>query len=741
MKGFEFSALREDERHLQEEVRAFLREDLPSGSFEPGLGIAGAKDPAFSARLGARGWLGMALPTEYGGHDRSAVDRFIVTEELLRWGAPIGHHWVADRQTGPMLATYGSEEQKRRFLPAIAAGEICFCIGMSEPDSGSDLASLVTRARRVDGGWVLDGTKIWTTWGDRADWIVVLCRTAPAAEASDKRAGLTQLIVDLTSPGVTRTPIVFIDGTAEFAEVVFDGVFVPDELVLGEPGTGWSQNTSELAYERGGPDRWLSPYLALEGLLRRWEDEGVAPDDVGLEMVGLAVAHLRVFHLLTLAVARAVDRGDSPVAEAALLKEMATRFEQKLVREVLDLVSHEPRTLDTPFDRVLATAAVTAPSFTIRGGTSEILRSVVAKGLQPSTVPPAGLRVDGVDAVLIDTVDRLFRDRATPKDVDAAAASGWDAGLWQAAAEIGLPWISLGPEAGGSGGTIADQLAVLRLVGRHAAPLPLAETAMLGGWLLAEAGLELPDGPIGVLAAPGALRLEDDRLVGGGTVGWAADVACIVGLVPTEGSRWSIAAIRADHVVRTERRNLADEPRDLAHVDLAVDDVVLRAAPDGVDDDAFLARGALARAAMSAGALETIAAMTVAYAHERRQFGRPLAAFQAVQEHLVRVTQCAARAVMAVESVTHAAATGADDLVLEVAIARCVVDDAVTEAVAAAHQAHGAIGLTHEYALQRWTRRALAWRHEFGTAREWRRRVGIEIVAGGRAALFPTISR
>jgi len=128
------------ERALQREVRAFLAEELPYGSFEPGLGMNGAKDPSFSKKLGARGWLGMALPKRYGGHDRSAVDRFIVAEELLRWGAPVGHHWVADRQSGPIIARYGTEEQKQRFLPAIAAGELSFCIGMSEPDSGSDLA-------------------------------------------------------------------------------------------------------------------------------------------------------------------------------------------------------------------------------------------------------------------------------------------------------------------------------------------------------------------------------------------------------------------------------------------------------------------------------------------------------------------------------------------------------------------------------------------------------------------------
>src|SRR2546430_13128644 len=267
---FEMTELSDVERALQVDVRAFLAEELPRGSFVPGLGMNAAKDPAFSKKLAERGWLGMALPARYGGHDRSAVDRLIVTEELLRWGAPVGHHWVADRQTGPVLARFGTEAQNQRFLPGICRGDISFSIGMSEPGSGSDLASLSTRAIRDGDGWVIAGRKIWTTWADVNDWFIVLCRTSPVEETGDKRGGLSQFIVDLRSPGVEATPIPFIDGTADFCEVLLDEVFVPDDLVLGEIGAGWTQNTSELAFERGGPDRWLSTYLVVEELLRQF---------------------------------------------------------------------------------------------------------------------------------------------------------------------------------------------------------------------------------------------------------------------------------------------------------------------------------------------------------------------------------------------------------------------------------------------------------------------------------------
>ena len=389
MIRFEMTELTAPERALQEEVRAFLAAELPRGSFTPGLGFNAAKDHAFSAKLGARGWLGMALPKRYGGHDRSAVDRFVVTEELLRWGAPVGHHWVADRQSGAVINRFGTEEQKQRFLPAIARGELAFCIGMSEPDSGSDLASITTKATRDGNGWVIEGTKIWTTGAHENDFLIVLCRTTPPDQVTDRRQGLSQLIVDLKTPRLHANPVPFIDNSADFCEVVFDEVFVPDDMVLGEIGQGWNQNTSELAFERGGPDRWLSTFLIVEGFLRSLE--GVQPSDAALALLGEATANYWVLHNLSMSVARSIDEGRSPTTEAALVKEMGTRFEQDMLNGVLALIDFEPNmAARSMFERLLVAATITAPSFTIRGGTNEVLRSVAAKALQTSTSVTAG---------------------------------------------------------------------------------------------------------------------------------------------------------------------------------------------------------------------------------------------------------------------------------------------------------------------------------------------------------------
>ena len=366
------------EESLRHEVREFLAVELPA-DHRPALGFAGRHDPAFSRKLAARGWVGMAIPPEYGGHGRSAVDRFIVAEELLAAGAPVGAHFVADRQTGPALLHYGTEEQRQRFLPGISAGEIYFSLGMSEPDSGSDLASVRTRATRVEGGWSVTGTKVWSCVAHNNHFFAVLCRTSPMEEGK-KHAGLSQLIVDLHADGVTISPIPYLDGTHHFNEVALEDVFVPDDMVLGEMGSGWQQVTSELAYERSGPDRWLSTFPVLREFVREGAGKAVADDEA--TVVGRLAARFWAIRQLSLSVARSLDAGAAPAIEAALVKEIGTRFEQDLVEALRVATEAElDQESGSLFLTLLAEAVLTSPSYTLRGGTTEILRSVAAKGL------------------------------------------------------------------------------------------------------------------------------------------------------------------------------------------------------------------------------------------------------------------------------------------------------------------------------------------------------------------------
>ncbi len=365
---------------LRHDVRRWLAETLPA-DFRPGLGLGGRHDPAFSRTLAERGWVGMSIPREYGGAGASTVERFVVVEELLAAGAPIAAHWIGERQTAPALMRFGTEEQRRWFLPRIAAGECFFSLGMSEPDAGSDLASVRTTATRVDSGqhadrgWRVDGTKVWTTNAHLNHFFVVLCRTSAA---EDRHAGLSQLIVDLSSPGVSVSPIPLIDGELHVNEVVLDGVHVPDERVLGEVGQGWAQVTAELAHERSGPDR----YLSVLGLMRAFLAEHGDLDDHTAAGLGRIAARLWSIRQLSLSVARALEQGEAPATEAALVKDIGTVFEQEVVETMRELAALE---IDpegpTLFERLLAECVLNAPSWTLRGGTTEVLRGIAAKAL------------------------------------------------------------------------------------------------------------------------------------------------------------------------------------------------------------------------------------------------------------------------------------------------------------------------------------------------------------------------
>jgi acyl-CoA dehydrogenase len=366
---------------LRRQVRAFLGEEIAEGRITPHCDqwLAGW-DPAFSRRLGERGWLGMAFPREYGGSAEGALARFVVTEELLAAGAPVAAHWIADRQSGQALLRFGTEEQRQTYLPRIARGECYFAIGMSEPDTGSDLASVRTRGRRVQGGWVLDGTKLWTSGAHHADAMIALIRTEELGES--RHAGLTQVIVELPDPSVEVRPVRLLTGEHHFNEVVFRDTFVPDSRVLGEPGAGWKQVTSELAFERSGPERILSTFPLLLEALRT-----LAKDDVDVDRVRLGelVARLWALRQMSIAVAGRLEQGEDPAIAAAIVKDLGTQLEGQLIDVVRMLVGVEPDLRSSQrLPRMLAEAVLHSPGFTLRGGTNEILRGIVAKAVGAS---------------------------------------------------------------------------------------------------------------------------------------------------------------------------------------------------------------------------------------------------------------------------------------------------------------------------------------------------------------------
>jgi alkylation response protein AidB-like acyl-CoA dehydrogenase len=366
---------------LRLEVREFLDEQIADGVFVPHVNTwLNRSDQAFTRALARRGWLGMTIPTEYGGHGRTFLERFVVTEELLVVGAPVAAQWIADRQIAPSLLRYGTEEQKHAFLPRIAKGEICFGIGMSEPDSGSDLASVRTRAERdeVDGrsGWRLTGTKVWTSGAHEADAFFALARSAPL-DTADRHAGLSQFIGDLHAPGVEIRPIISMGGDHHFNEVHLDGVFIPDERVLGEIGQGWLQVTSELGFERSGPERFLSTFQLLAEAAQAM-GEGELPQHPDL---GRHVARIAALHQLSFAVSTALERHESADTAAAVVKVLGTTEEGDIADFVDTLTATGWVDGDERLFALLHRAILERPGFTLRGGTNEILRGVIAHGL------------------------------------------------------------------------------------------------------------------------------------------------------------------------------------------------------------------------------------------------------------------------------------------------------------------------------------------------------------------------
>jgi len=358
---------------LRQEVRDFVAGAMLPG-IRPNSDFGTGSSPEFSRRLGERSWIGMTWPRRFGGSESSFLERYVVTEELLAAGAPVGSHWIADRQTGPLLLKYGTEAQCREYLPRIARGEIFFSIGMSEPDSGSDLASVRTTATAVAGGWHLNGAKLWSSEAHRNHYMIALVRSDPD---STRHAGLSQFIVDLRSPDVKVRPIRNLAGDEDFAEIVFQDTFLAEDALVGQQGNGWQQVISELGYERSGPERFLSAFRLMVEFVRAVGD---STDRRLTETIGRLVAHLSTLRHLSISVAGMLEADDEPpIVQAALVKDLGNVFEQQ-VPELLRLCV-DASTCPQSLRQTLYETVLHAPSFSIRGGTREILRGMIARGL------------------------------------------------------------------------------------------------------------------------------------------------------------------------------------------------------------------------------------------------------------------------------------------------------------------------------------------------------------------------
>ncbi|MBC7716339.1 MAG: acyl-CoA dehydrogenase family protein [Pseudorhodobacter sp.] len=368
----------EDEA-LRAPVRAFLAQHMAGVPPDRRARSWSGFDSAFSRALGAQGWIGLTLPREHGGAGRSLYARFVMVEELLRAGAPVAAHWIADRQSAPHILKFGTPAQAAFYLPRICRGEIFFCIGMSEPGSGSDLASVRTRAIKTATGWRLSGQKIWTTNAHHSQYMIALVRTS--GDEGSRQKGLSQVIVDLSLPGVTVRPITDLTGDAHFCEVFFDGVELAEDALIGNEGDGWLQVTSELAFERAGPERIYSSVVLLDAWLKHLYAQN-QPSATSLALAGRLLATVTVLRGLSISVTGLLASGQSPVVEAALVKDLGTTLEQFVPEAIADAMGEDPDAkLPEDLLRTLTYVSQIAPTYSLRGGTREVLRGMIARSL------------------------------------------------------------------------------------------------------------------------------------------------------------------------------------------------------------------------------------------------------------------------------------------------------------------------------------------------------------------------
>ena len=379
MSAFRFDICRlpPEAEALRQKVWAFFEEELSHMTPLQRADSWDGFDRDFSRKMAAKGWIGLTWPERYGGHERTALERYVVLEEALVAGAPVSAHWIAERQSGPLLLNFGSEEQCHKILPGIAKGELVFCIGMSEPDSGSDLASLRSPAKRSDDGWLLNGAKVWTTNAHEADYMIGLFRTS--TDPDNRRGGLSQFLIDMKTSGITVNPIVDLPGREHFNEVVFEDVHLSHDCLIGTEGEGWDQVTAELAYERSGPERYLS---SIQILLALVDELKANPSERGTIAVGELMARLATLRAMSLSLAGMLEKGQNPSLEATVVKDLGTGFEQTLPDIAQSLIDLEPDPdSGSDMQMVLSFLIQAVPSFSLRGGTREILRGIIARGL------------------------------------------------------------------------------------------------------------------------------------------------------------------------------------------------------------------------------------------------------------------------------------------------------------------------------------------------------------------------
>jgi len=370
----------EEQNKFRQEVRHFLEEEMKKGYWEPACDawIQGF-DPEFTKRVAQRGWIGLTWPKEYGGQGLSYIDRLILTEEMLRYGAPAACHWFADRQIGGSIVTYGTDEQKRELLPKIIAGEAYIGLGMSETEAGCDLASLQTRATEDGDNYIINGQKTWTSGGSFVNYFYLLARTDPEAP---KHRGISEFIIPADLPGIKRIPMIDITGTEAWNDVFFDEVRVPRKCLIGEKNRGFLQALQQLDYERSGMERLMGNYPLFDAIVQFTKDNKLSQESVIRNKLAQLRIEFEVGRLLIYRVALVMGEGRAPNREAAMSKAYSTAFEQRLAKAAMEVLGPYGQLVSNsklaPIRGLAVHSYLASKGYSLQAGTSEILKNILA---------------------------------------------------------------------------------------------------------------------------------------------------------------------------------------------------------------------------------------------------------------------------------------------------------------------------------------------------------------------------
>ena len=369
-----------EQNAFRAEVRAWLQANAPRSplaSYDTREGFEQHRQ--WEACLARGGWSSVTWPKELGGRGSDLVEWLIFEEEYARADCPLRINQNGILLLGPTLMEFGTTAQKERFLPRMARCDDMWAQGWSEPNAGSDMANISSRALLNAAGdhYVLNGQKTWSTRAVFANWLFGLFRSDPH---SSRHHGLSYLLVPLDAPGITIRPIINLAGRHDWNEVTFSDCFIPEECLIGSEGDGWLQVTSELAFERSGPERFMQNYYVLGELVRIL---GRQPAGRAASILGRLVARLWTLRQMSVAVAGMMQGGKSPAIEASLVKDLGTIYQQDLP-EIARVVAESDATTEedmADFLDVAQYATMMAPSYTIQGGTTQVLRGIVARGL------------------------------------------------------------------------------------------------------------------------------------------------------------------------------------------------------------------------------------------------------------------------------------------------------------------------------------------------------------------------